>query len=89
METKVRRENTLVHALSNLVGCNIFQIESTLFSYFCVRKSLACFQSTGLVFTTSAFLPVLSPKNQMNAMVWHASGKHQACIILAIQPVEP
>lgn len=79
----------MVHALSNLVGCNIFQIESTLFSSFCVRKSPACFQSTGLVFTTSAFLPVLSPKNQMNAMVGHASGEHQARIVLAVQPVEP
>lgn len=79
----------MVHALSNLVGCNIFQIKSTLFSSFCVCKSPARFQSTGLVCTTSAFLPVLSPKNQMNAMVGHTGGEHQARIVLAVQPVEP
>lgn len=34
-------------------------------------------------------LAVLLPQNQMNAMVRHAGGEDQACIVLAIKAIEP
>lgn len=70
---------TLVHAISKL---QVFEIKSTLFLF-----SVPVVNKAGsFLFRT---LAVLLPQNQMNAMIRHASGKHQACIILAIKAIEP
>lgn len=77
----------MVHALSNLVGFDIifFLTESTLFSICLVPPA---FKMQGFV-VTSEFLPILSPQNQMNAMIGHTGGKHQARVVLAIQSIQP
>lgn len=83
-QQKLRRGNkdgqTLVHAISKL---QVF--EKSRAPFFCLTSLLS--NKAGACSFLS--LAILLPQNQMNAMVRHAGGKHQACIIFAIKAIEP
>lgn len=85
-QQKLKRWNeerqTLVHAISKL---QVFEIKSTLFCLFC----LAALVSTKVGACSLPSSAVLFPQNQMNAMVRHAGGKHQAGIVFAVKAIEP
>jgi hypothetical protein len=76
-ERKGRKNiNTVVHALSNLAMG--FKSEHPV--YMAVDNlAIVGFTSSG----------VFLPQNQVNAMIGHAGGEHEARVISPIQPIEP